>query len=262
MNLINSLEKKYGRYAIQNVTIYLIAGQVLLFFLSLTAQFDMGLLFMVPALVLDGEWWRMLTFLFIPMRTSPIFIIFFWYLFYLFGSSLEQHWGTFRYNLFLLIGYALTVSVAFLTPLFPASNLFLWGSVFLAFAYLYPNFELHLFFILPVKIKWLALITWVLYAYQFIFGYWNSRLLVLAAVGNFLIFFGKDILLKVRYGRFKMASQARSFADQAKPFHRCAVCGSTDRSHPHLEFRYCPQCDGLGYCQDHIFKHDHVKKKA
>ncbi len=262
MTLLDSLEKKFRRYAVQNVTIYLIAGQVMLFFLGLTGRFEIGRLLLVPALVLEGEWWRMLSFLFIPIRTNPIFVIFFWYLFYLFGSALEQHWGTFRYNLFLLIGYVLTVSVAFLTPLFPASNYFLWGSVFLAFAYLYPNFELYLFFILPVKIKWFALVTWVLYAYQFLFGYWNSRLLVLAAVGNFLVFFGRDILLKIRHGRRKMTEQARTIADQAKPFHRCAVCGATDRSHPNMEFRYCPRCDGLGYCADHIFSHEHVRKDS
>ncbi|HEY6007529.1 MAG TPA: hypothetical protein VIU40_04340, partial [Geobacteraceae bacterium] len=46
-----------------------------------------------------------------------------------------------------------------------------------------------------------------------------------------------------------------------EPYHRCTVCGITDQSHPQTDFRYCPQCDGqYGYCQEHIFSHEHVKK--
>ncbi len=85
-----------------------------------------------------------------------MFAFFFWYLFYLMGTALERSWGTFRYNVFLLIGYVDTVGVAFIVPDVPANNAFLQGSVFLAFAYLFPDFVMYIFFILPVKIKWLG----------------------------------------------------------------------------------------------------------
>ena len=85
--------------------------------------------------------------------TNRIFAFFAWYLFYLMGNALEGHWGAFRYNLFLLIGYLVTVAVAFLYPYAAATNIFIGGSVFLAFAYLYPDFQLYIFFIIPVRLN-------------------------------------------------------------------------------------------------------------
>src|ERR1043165_464844 len=87
------------------------------------------------------------------------FLAFGWYLFYLMGSALEAYWGVFRYNVYLFVSYVLLVGLAFLTPAAPVTNMFILGSVFLAFAYLNPDFEMILFFILPVKIKWLAFIS-------------------------------------------------------------------------------------------------------
>ena len=98
----------------------------------------------------------MLTFVGEPPTTNLLFAFFFWYLFYLMGTVLESTWGAFRYNVYLLVGWAATVAVAFLQPNAPASISFLQASVFLAFAYLYPDFQILLFFILPVKVKWLA----------------------------------------------------------------------------------------------------------
>ena len=83
-----------------------------------------------------------------------VFTAFGWYIFYLMSGALENYWGAFRFNLFLLLSFVLTVALSFLAPLHGVTNLFILGSVFLAFAYLNPDFELLLFFILPVKIKW------------------------------------------------------------------------------------------------------------
>jgi hypothetical protein len=177
------------------------------------------------------------------------------------GTALEGHWGAFRYNVFLLVGYLVTVAVSCITPFYPATNLFIGGSVFLAFAFLYPDFTLYIFFIIPVKIKWLALLTWIGYAYEILVGSWSTRLLVLASISNFLLFFGKDILWRIKTGNRSMVAQARQFTGKKKPFHRCTVCGITDLSHPQMEFRYCSDCGGLGYCKDHIFNHEHVKKQ-
>jgi hypothetical protein len=261
MSLLNNLERKLRRFAIPNVTLYLILGQVLFFVFAMSGRFILERVVLIPDRVLMGEWWRLITFLFIPPLTNPIFAFFAWYLFYLMGSALEGHWGAFRYNIFLLVGYLVTVAVSFITPFYPATNLFIGGSVFLAFAFLYPDFTLYIFFIIPVKIKWLALLTWIGYAYEILVGSWSTRLLVLASISNFLLFFGKDILWRIKTGNRSMAAQARQFTGKKEPFHRCTVCGITDLSHPQMEFRYCSDCGGLGYCKDHIFNHEHVKKQ-
>ena len=260
MNILDKLERRFRRYGIPNITLYLIMGQVLLFMASRSGSFDIGRALLIPELALQGEWWRLITFLFIPPITNVVFAFFAWYLFYLMGSALEGHWGTFRYNLFLLIGYVFTVAASFLVPGSTATNVFIGGSVFLAFAFLYPDFVLYIFFILPVKIRWLALITWIGYCWQLLAGSWETRYLVLASIGNFLVFFGRDILWKIKSGRRKMSSQVREISGSREVFHRCTVCGVTDRSDPNMEFRYCRECGGLGYCKDHIFDHEHVKK--
>ncbi|OGW35119.1 MAG: hypothetical protein A2010_04570 [Nitrospirae bacterium GWD2_57_9] len=259
MNWLNSLERRFRRYAVPNITVYLILGQVLFFVFAVSGRFVLDRIVLVPERVLAGEWWRLITFLFIPPARSPLFAFFAWYLFYMMGSALENQWGAFKYNLFILIGYLVTVAVSFLFPFHAATNIFIGGSIFLAFAYLYPEFQLYIFFILPIKIKWLALITWIGYFYRFVTGSGSTRLLILASLSNFLLFFGKDIYLSIKSGKRRMAAQARDIASRNQPFHTCAVCGITDLSHPRMEFRYCPECGGLGYCKEHIFKHEHKK---
>lgn len=262
MLLIDRLEKKLGRFAVPNVTVYLIAGQTLFYVLFMMGRADRSQIRLSGGSLLQGEWWRLATFPFDPPVQHLLFAFFAWYLFYLMGSALEEHWGTFRYNLFLFVGYLLTVTVSFVTPWYPMSNAFLGGSVFLAFAFLFPDFQLMLFFVLPVRIKWLALITWLGYGYLLLIGGWPSRLMVLASIGNFLLFFARDILVTVKYGKRQVVKRvSRSAGGSDKPFHRCTVCGITDKTHPEMDFRYCPQCDGqYGYCRDHIFNHEHVKK--
>jgi hypothetical protein len=262
MSLLDNLDRKFRRYGISNITVYLILGQVLFFVFAMSGQFILERVVLIPGRAMAGEWWRLITFLFVPPLTNPIFAFFAWYLFYLMGSALEGRWGAFRYNLFLLIGYIVTVAASFLFPSSPASNLFIGGSVFLAFAYLYPDFQLYIFFILPVKIKWLALLTWFGYAYQLLLGPWSTKVLVLASISNFLLFFGKDISWRIKSGRRRMTEQVREYSGKREAFHRCTVCGITDLSHPQTEFRYCPDCGGLGYCMDHISKHEHVRKSA
>ena len=261
MSLLDNLEKKFRRYAVPNITLYLILGQVLFFVFALSGRFILDRVVLIPDRALDGEWWRLLTFLFVPPLSNPIFAFFAWYLFYLMGSALENQWGAFRYNIYLLIGYAVTVVTAFLFPFSAATNIFIAGSVFLAFAYLYPEFQLYIMFILPVKIKWLALLTWLGYAYQLLIGSWSTRFLVLASISNFLLFFGRDIYLRMKTGKRRMASQARDLTGKKEPFHTCSDCGITDLSHPQMEFRYCSECGGLGYCKDHIFNHEHSRKE-
>ncbi len=266
MNLLNTLERKFGRFAIPQVTIGLIVCQAIVFVVMLVpVRADVQeppvlRLMLIPERVLAGEVWRLATFMIVPPCENVICALFAWYLFYLMGTALERHWGTFRYNVFLLIGYVATVAASFAVPGEPSTNAFLGASVFLAFAYLCPDFELYILFLLPVKIKWLALITWIGMAAAVLFGDWLIRLLVVASVCNFLLFFGKDIVYRIRTGQRRMARQAAAFS-ASKPayFHRCVVCGITDCTHPQMDFRYCSKCVGThGYCMEHLGKHEHI----
>src|SRR5512138_3768952 len=101
MKLLDRLERKCGRYAIPNLTVYLIAGQSLFYVLNLTGKIGPGLTYLSGEALLEGEWWRLATFPFDPPRLSPLFVLFAWYFFYLMGSALEAQWGEFRYNVFL-----------------------------------------------------------------------------------------------------------------------------------------------------------------
>ncbi len=267
MPLLDKLERRLGRFAIPNLTLWLVIGQVFVFLSALLRLLDLTYFVFLPALALNGEWWRAITFVFMPpalpgQLVGYVLIAFTWYIFYLMGSALEGFWGEFRFNLFLFTGWLLTVAASFLTPLAPTTNLFIGGSVFLAFARLNPDFELAIFFILPVKIKWLALFAWLGTAYGLIVGSWPLRLQLIASVANFLLFFGRDIIHDMRYRRRAMAQHTRKIAkanDGPEVRHRCRICGKTNVTDPQMDFRYCSKCAGdQCYCADHIFNHEHV----
>ncbi|MCC6123666.1 MAG: hypothetical protein IT426_01760 [Pirellulales bacterium] len=260
MKLLDSLNRRFGRFAIPNLTLILIFFQVFTYGLQYIRPELLDRIIFVPQKVMEGEWWRLLTFVTFPPFTMPIFVLFFWYLFYLFGSALEATWGTFNYNLYLLLGYLATVGAAFLSPNEPTHNGFLYGSLFLAFAYLYPNFELAIMFVLPVKIKWLALLQWIGYGYAMLIGDWVDWIQVTASVCNFLIFFSPEIVLRARSGRWRMAQQVRKITERDKPRHECSVCKATNVTHPSLRFRYCSKCPGTPcFCEEHLKGHHHEK---
>jgi hypothetical protein len=265
MPLLDKLERCLGRFAIPHLSLYLVVGQVFVLLSALLGLLDLSYFVLLPELARHGEWWRVITFVFMPPPPGMfgyIFTAFAWYIFYLMGGALEGFWGEFRFNLFLFTGYVLTVAAAFVTPLSPTSNLFIATSVFLAFAWLNPDFELAIFFILPVKIKWLALLTWILNGYYLIRGDWPLRLQILASVGNFLLFFSRDIVQTMRHRKKVMTQHAQRIAtanDEPEARHRCVTCGKTNLTHPQMDFRYCSKCAGdQCYCADHIFNHVHV----
>lgn len=253
MSWIQRLERRLEPYAITNLTLFIVIGQTFLLLTSLLELIDLRLCVLVPALAQAGEWWRLFTFVFIPPPASPLFVAFALYLLFLYGSALERHWGAFRYNLFLLTGYILTTGLAFFAPFSVTTNIFIGGSIFLAFAWLNPNFEILVFFVLPVKIKWLALIAWLGYAYEFIAGGPAAKLAVAAALGNFFIFFGHDLWLTIRHRSRRIQTEQKRRAetgvnDSAR--HTCTVCGRTDVTHPQLDFRYA--ADDRCYCTEHL----------
>lgn len=263
MTFLDKLERVFGRFAIPNLSLYLVIVQVFVLLTSMLGMIDPDKLFYAPVLVLRGEWWRIFTFLAMPpfpsMQIGFIFLAFFWYLFYLMGNALEHHWGTFRFNVFIFASYFLTVVTSFLAPIAAVENTYILGSVLLAFAFLNPNFELLLFFILPLKIKWIALITWIGYAYKFIVGGLPLRLQIGSAVAIYLLFFGGEMLRGSRQRVRVRERRAEREAEAAEPRHVCHVCGKTDLSHPQLDFRYCSKCAGdQCYCPEHIQNHAHV----
>jgi hypothetical protein len=258
MSFLSRLERRLGWLAIHNITIIIVFGQACAYLLYMTRPGILGAMALVPSLVLHGEVWRVLSFIFYPPAENPLFVFFDLYFFYFMGQALEANWGAFRYNVYLLIAYVVTVAAAFVQPNALATNLFIGGSVFLAFAFLFPEFVIYLFLILPVKVKWVAWATWLFYAVMFVMRGLQTKLLIVASVLNFLLFFGSDILHHIRTGHRRLKTHAKKVQDRDKPFHVCAVCGKTDKTHPKMDFRYCPMCVGSwGYCPEHLLNHEH-----
>ncbi len=262
--MLDRLERKLGRFAIPHLTLLLVAGQTGSYFLSRARPAFIAQLVLIPDLVLRGEVWRLVTFLFMPPgggggTLGLIMVLIALYVFYFIGSTLEAQWGEFRYNAYLFIGWLATVGASFAMPGMIGTNVYLGGSIFLAFAFLYPDYTFLLFFILPVKVKWLAWLTWALYVYQFATGGWGTRIMIAAGVVNFFVFFGNEIRLRLRQRGRKTTHRVKAKREEQKPFHRCRVCGITDKDDPDMQFRYCPDCEGSpGYCMKHIRDHEHI----
>ncbi len=262
MSWIQKFEKFLAPIAVPNLTLYLVVGQGFVFLTTLLGLLDGSRLILYPALVMQGEWWRVLTFVVDPPGANWVFVAFALYFLYFTGNALEQAWGTVRYNLFLWVGFLMTVGAAFVTPLVPASNLFIGGSIFLAFAHLYPNFTMYVFLVLPIQIKWLAVVAWMGYVWQFAVGGTAQRMAIVAALTNFFLFLGRDMWLSIRHGQRRLETAARRRADERagpQARHRCFVCGKTDLTNPEMDFRYCSKCSGdQCYCPDHIRNHVHI----
>ena len=265
------LEKRFGRFAVPNLTLLIIIGQVATFLLAYSQRQAgqgmplLGNMMLVPRLVMEGEVWRIFTFALSPPSLNVLWAFFAWYLFYLMGTTLESTWGAFRYNAFLGIGYVATVAASFaasfVTPNLPAENAFLYGSVFLAFARMFPNFVLHLMMILPIKIKWLALIAWLGYGFAFMGGTMSTRLMIVASVLNYLLFFGKGHYrdLKDRQRRRAFVAKTAPKTKSGRMEHTCTSCGLTSEKATKIAFRYCSKCAGQAcYCPDHIRDHEHT----
>ncbi len=264
MRFLDRLERVFGRFALPHLSLFIVIAQVCVFTGEWFRRVSAESIVLVPALVTEqGEWWRLVTFMAQPPPVSFLFIAFSWWLFFMMGSALEEYWGDFRFNLFILTGYLLTVGVSFLQPIQLVDNVALYGTVFLAFAYINPDFEMMIFFILPVKVRWLALLTWFGYGYEIVVGTWPVRLRILAAVGNVLLFFGRDVFVGLSASRRRVAwkAKAKAAAADSGARHTCRICKKTNLTDPQMDFRYCSQCEGddCCYCMDHLHNHVHVK---
>ena len=281
MNWLDKLERKLGRFAIPNLTVYLLAGYVIGFAVVLLMPELLGWLTLEPALIVRGQVWRVISWVLIPPTTQPISLLFLVLLYYSLGTVLERTWGTFRYNVYIFSGLFFTVLAVFifyavyyfgfgmeisLSSVGLISTNYITMSIFLAFAAIYPEMEVYLYFILPIKMKWMALVYAAMALYYFVSRGAVTRVAIGASLLNFVIFFLSTRNLK-RYSPKERARKAR-FRQQSAPHmqysngakHRCAVCGRTELDDPCLEFRFCSKCNGnYEYCQDHLFTHEHVK---
>lgn len=206
--LVERLERRFGRYAIRGLMNYIVLGMVVVYVASMFVRPFTGfslasLLAFNKAAILHGQIWRLLTFVFIPTNTSPLFLVLSLYFYWLVGTSLENQWGRFRFNLYYLCGIIGTDIAGMITGY--AGNHYLNMSLFLAFALLYPDFELNLFFILAVKVKWLALLDVALLLLDAWGMGWSGWLALIVSFLNVVLFFSRDAvdLGKQAYRRYK-----------------------------------------------------------
>jgi hypothetical protein len=260
MGWLNFLERRFGRYAIPELTWKLIGLQVAVYIFGIFFPEFYGALFLDPTRVLQGEIWRLISYIFIPPAFGAgdvIYMFFYAYFFLLIGGSLEHEWGAFRYNMFWLIGMLGTTFFAFFAVGGSISNIYLMMSLFLAFATLFPDYVIYVFLILPVRVKYLAYLDAVMLLILFVGGDWSTKVGVLVAFANYLLFFGPTFwqLARVRFeteGRRKQFRQAKREQSGDSAFHECAVCSRTDVTNPELEFRV--GADGHEYCMEHLKK--------
>lgn len=284
MNFLNKMERKIGKYAIPNLMIYLIAAYCIGFVIYTVNPNFMLMLTLSPYHILHGQVWRLITWILMPTDTRVFSLLIMALLYYQLGSALERSWGTFRFNVYIFGGMLFTVIGAFiLYGIYAAAGTgsletislissltfttnYINLTIFLAFAVMYPEMQILLFFIIPVKMKWMSVVYAVLIAINLILTSWGGRIAIIMSILNFLIFF----LSTRNYRRVspKEIHRKQVFKAQMREprrgsmvtKHKCAVCGRTELDDPNLEFRFCSKCDGnYEYCQDHLFTHQHIK---
>lgn len=275
MNLLNKLERKFGKYAIPNLMYYVVILYAFGLLISqLAPQIYIEYLMLDASKILKGQIWRAVTFLMWPISGGIFINILIIYCYYNLGRALEYMWGSFRFNLFFLmgvIGHVLAAIIIYLAfgIVYPLTAEYLNFSLFFAYALTFPDHHFFLFMIVPIKAKWMALIDAAFFIYGFIFGGPATKIAVLMSMLNVIVYF--FILKGSKYNpreikrRQQFKAQMTQVVNETKkgPRHRCAVCGRTELDDPNLTFRYCSKCEGdYEYCQDHLFTHQHVTKSG
>lgn len=258
MRLVDWLEKRFSKYAIPRL-INLIAILNAFFYLMSMMHGDQAMMQrygLERNAVLQGEVWRLVTHVVLFPQMNPLFMLFAIYLLWLYGTALEQDWGSFRFNLFYFTGVLATTIGGLLGGGATSGCVALNTSIFLAFAALWPNFELLLFFLIPVKVKWLAWITFGFYGLTLINGPTTTKLVILASLANYGLFFWRDFYHAMSDRSRREQFQAQMAAERSASFHLCVVCQRTEKDDNRLEFRVCTDC-GNEYCMEHLDHHDH-----
>ena len=285
MKFIDKLERKFGRFGIPNLTVYIVVCYVIGYALMLINPSLLNWLSLEPAYILRGQIWRLVTWVLYPPDSSNVllFALMVLFFYYPIGTSLERTLGTFKYTLYILSGMVFTILGAFILYFILGGNV-LVGSVFstyyislstfLAYAMCYPEMQVLLMFIIPIKMKWMAIFYVVIVAYEMIqyimAGAWYLVIPIVASLLNFIIFyFGskdfsrynpKEVHRRNEFRRAMEPQGRMKSGNGTVTKHKCAICGRTELDDPNLEFRFCSRCNGnYEYCQDHLFTHTHVK---
>ena len=207
---LERMERKFGKYAISNLMMYIVASMAAVFVLDMLMPVNLtAYLIFNKAAILRGQLWRLVTFLFLPPNSSIVWILFSLYFYWMIGSTLENQWGSFRFNLYYLFGMLGTIISGMITGY--ATNSYLNLSLFLGFALLYPDFQVNLFFFLPVRVKYLALIDAAGLLVSFVMGNASTRIALAMALVNVLLFFGGNLIQRVKsaYRRYKWKKSFR-----------------------------------------------------
>lgn len=288
MNWLNKLERKIGKYAIPNLILWIIGANAIGVVLSMVNSSALDLLTLSPYHILHGQVWRLVTWIMMPESSSVVFFLIMAFFYYQLGTTLERTWGTFRFNAYIFGGIFSTIIGAFilygvyaaiygigdssfLSSLSMAisasfSTQYINWSIFLAFATLFPEMQIMLYFIIPIKMKWMAYVYIAFIGYNLIVSGWGGRVAIIMSLLNFLIFFlstrnYRKISPKEIHRRQAYRAQTREPRSSGTiTKHKCAVCGRTELDDPTLEFRFCSKCNGnYEYCQEHLFTHTHIK---
>lgn len=261
--------RKHPGFGIPNLMRYIVIANAVFWVMGAINPVLMNYMLFNPALILRGQIWRLISFVFIPPSTGVLAFIAF-YFYYWIGSTLEQQWGTGQFTIYFFTGVILTILYGFLIYFITGrsvslSSTYIFLSMFFSFAALFPDMQVLFMFIIPVKMKYLALVDAGFFLLSVITTPFPENLLPVVAVLNFLIFCGGELknLLPRRQSRstinFKRESARIRREESRKLYtHKCAVCGRTDADYPNLEFRYCSRCAGYHcFCADHINNHIH-----
>ena len=293
MNQHNGLRRKLEKYAIPNLTLYLIICYGIGYLMQYLVPAGYQYLMLDPFLVLKGQVWRLVTWILIPPDSSNIFFVLITlYLYYSLGGLLERIWGTYKYNVYLFSGLLFTILGAFVlcgysvlmgaqptmyTGLYLLNNgsavyfgqfstYYINMSIFLACAASIPDVQVLLMFLFPIKVKWLGIVYGIILLVNCIQGGIATWIVVIFSLLNFLVFFlrskGKMHLSVGQIKRQQEFHQKMRSAGQTKGItrHKCAIRGRTELDGDDLEFRFCSKCNGnYEYCQYHLFTHEHVK---
>ena len=273
---------RHPRFGIPNLMLYIVAGNAIVYFLmAFTWNTDanaLSFLALNTAAVLKGELWRLVTYVFVPSGTGIFWLLISLYFYYWIGTTLERQWGTAKFTLYYVSGVLLTALGVMVASLISGVSYTVSGSyyvnlsMFLAFAFLFPNTQVLLFFVIPIKMKWLAYLDAGLFAVDVVrsllVGNWGAALLPVIALLNFAVFIWPEVHYMAGRAAYRHSAQTVQFKKAARQqrqqeqqqgyHHKCAVCGRTDTDYPDLQFRYCSMCAGYhSFCQDHIFNHVH-----
>lgn len=251
--MLDWLESRLGRFAVPHSIRGIALLYLLCFILETLQPGFVRMLTLQPELVRSGQLWRLVTYAFIPSTFSPIWILFVVMIMWLIGTGIEEGFGPFKTNVYLLIGILGTAAGAMGFGLPDITGQYLYLSLFFAFATLYPEYEILLFFILPVKVKWLAVISAVLVALAFFGGDATAKLAIGCAFANYILFFGPTAARATAAMAEARARRARFEArklPEDEPLHRCKTCGRTERDDDTLDFRVA--ADGEEYCAEHL----------